>query len=318
MSEEAGRTLGIVVPVYNEQDGVRRFHEELVRALAAVPRSCVIWYVDDGSSDGTLDALLDIASRDARVQIIELSRNFGHQSALSAGLDAAKQDAVVTIDGDGQHPPGLIPEMVARHEAGADIVQALRQDSPESAGLWKRATARIFYGLVNTFSDIRLAPGSADFRLLSGAAVEALRSMPERHRFVRGMVSWLGFRQESLPYHAGSRISGSSKYSLRKMVKLAAHALFSFSRFPLRLCYLLGAMLLALSLAEGLYTAYMYFSPRRAELVPGWSSLLFFVLMGNGMQMLTLGVVAHYVGYIFDEVKDRPRYIVRHIYRKEA
>lgn len=311
---EGRPTLGVIVPVYNEEGGLRRFHEELTHALDSVPRTCALWFVDDGSRDHTLDVLLEIAGRDPRVRIIELSRNFGHQAALSAGLDLARQDAVVTIDGDGQHPPSLIPAMLALHDAGADVVQALRHDSPAASGLWKRLSSRLFYSLVNTFSDVRLAQGSADFRLLSAPAADALRSMPEAHRFLRGMVSWLGFRQENITYFAAARLSGSTKYSFRKMLDLAVHALFSFSRSPLRLCYLLGAALLALSVAEGLYTAYLYFSPRRSELVPGWSSLLFFVLMGNGMQLVTLGVVAHYVGYIFDEVKRRPRYIVRRLH----
>jgi polyisoprenyl-phosphate glycosyltransferase len=314
MTEEGRPTLGVIVPVYNEEGGLRRFHEELSLALESVPRSCTLWFVDDGSRDRTLEVLLEIAAHDSRVRIIELSRNFGHQAALSAGLDLARQDAIVTIDGDGQHPPSLIPKMLALHESGADVVQALRLDSPATSGLWKRLSSRLFYSLVNTFSDIRLAQGSADFRLMSAPAADALRSMPEAHRFIRGMVSWLGFRQEDISYVPAARLSGSTRYSFRKMLDLAAHALFSFSRSPLRLCYILGALLLTLSVGEGLYTAYIYFSPRRSELVPGWSSLLFFVLMGNGMQLFTLGVVAHYVGYIFDEVKGRPRYIVRRLH----
>jgi dolichol-phosphate mannosyltransferase len=314
MTEVGLPTLGVIVPVYNEEGGLRRFYEELSEALEPVRRSCVLWFVDDGSRDGTLNVLLEIAGRDPRVRVVELSRNFGHQAALSAGLDLARQDTIVTIDGDGQHPPALIPEMLALHEAGADVVQALRRDSPAASGLWKRLSSRLFYGLVNTFSEIHLAPGSADYRLMSAPAADALRSMPEAHRFLRGMVNWLGFRQETIAYSPAARLAGSTKYSFRKMLDLAAHALFSFSRSPLRFCYILGVLLLALSVAEAIYTTYIYFSPRRSELVPGWSSLLFFILMGNGMQLITLGVVAHYVGYIFDEVKRRPRYVVRRLH----
>lgn len=310
---DGSRSLAIVVPVYNEEAGLARFHQELTAVLDALEWNSSIWYVDDGSSDGTLPILIGLSLRDRRVRAIELSRNFGHQAALLAGLETAEADVVITLDGDGQHPPSLIPQLLDQYGNGADVVQALRRENA-NIGFWKRMSARYFYWLVNRLTEIRLAPGSADFRLLSRPAVEALRAMPERHEFLRGMVGWLGFRQAKVEYEPERRIAGTTKFSVGRMARLALHALFSFSQSPLRLCYTLGAMMLLLCLAEGLYTVFLYFSPNRSQLVPGWSSLMFFLLLGNALQLLTLGVVAHYVGYIFDEAKRRPRFVIRRLH----
>lgn len=304
--------LSIVIPVYNEIEGLPQFHASLLAALAQVPWDWSVWYVNDGSTDGTGSWVEQTALADPRVHLVELSRNFGHQAALTAGLELAPGEAVIVMDGDGQHPPSMIPQMLALHERGFDIVLTERKSSP-GAGLLKGIGARVFYSLLNRTSTVSVVPNAADFRLMSRIVVDALNRMPEYHRFLRGMVHWLGFRSTTVEYEAPLRIAGETKYSFRKMLNLANHALFSFSLFPLKLCVACGIVLILLSAAEAIYAAGIYFSPQRSSLVPGWSSLMFFLLGIGGVQLMMLGVIGYYIGYIFEEVKRRPVYVIRRI-----
>jgi dolichol-phosphate mannosyltransferase len=242
--------------------------------------------------------------------LLELSRNFGHQAALTAGLDAAHGEVVITMDGDGQHPPGLIPQMLDLMSRGYDIVQTQRMDEAQPSS-FKKWTSSGFYRLMNLISGTPLISGAADFRALSRQAVEALKSMPEYHRFLRGMVAWIGFPMVILPYQPAQRIAGKSKYSLAKMFRLSMDAIFSFSLAPLYIGMSLGGFLLCLALLEMLYVLSFWITGRTSNLAPGWSSLVFIILIVGGMLMVLLGFIGVYVGYIFQEVKRRPVYLLK-------
>lgn len=302
--------VSIVIPVYNETGIVEQFHTCLLAVVANLPYAFTFYYVDDGSTDSTPDSLANLARQDERVRILSLSRNFGHQAALTAGLDHAEGDIVITMDGDGQHPPEMIPQMLALVMQGYDVVQTQRIDEAEPASL-KKWTSGLFYRLINAISGTRVLPGTADFRAMSRQAVDALKSMPEYHRFLRGMVSWIGFPTVILPYQPAERISGVSKYSMRKMLKLAMDAVFSFSLVPLYVGVSLGGVMLCLALLEMMYVLSFWFTGRQASLAPGWSSLMFVILIVGGMLMVLLGFIGIYVGYIFQEVKRRPVYLLK-------
>jgi len=302
-SGAARRTLCAVSPCYNEAAGIRASHAELRRVLGTLPDlDQRIVLVDDGSADETLRVLNEIAAADPRVRVYSLSRNFGHQVALTAGCDVARGDVFVLMDSDLQHPPELIPAMVERWRAGADVVSAVRKRTAD-ASFFKRVTARLFYGLINAVSETHVVPDAADFVLLSAKARAALVHMPERHRFLRGMVSWIGFRRELIEYVAPARQAGESSYTLRKMLGLATDALFSSA--PVRLATRLGLGVVGLGI---LYLVYIVYSlvvhPER--IVPGWTSLIGVVLILSGVQIVFIGVIGEYIARIFDEAKGRP------------
>ncbi len=303
-------TVGIVIPVYNEEQAAQAFHEQLRQAIDPLPYRFAILYVNDGSRDGTAAALERIRAADPRVAVLELSRNFGHQAALTAGLDHASGDYVISMDGDGQHPPALIGEMLVLARAGCDVVLTQRVDD---AGVspFKRRTAELFYGLINRMGETQILRGGADFRLMSRTAVDALGGMREYHRFLRGMVSWLGFRSAVIPYRPPARLAGKTKYTLRKMVRLARDAIFSFSLVPLYLGLSLGGLFFLLALIEVIYVLSFWVSGNSASLAPGWSSLMFVILVVGGILMVLLGFIGIYIGYVFQEVKRRPVYVLR-------
>ncbi|HET6847109.1 MAG TPA: glycosyltransferase family 2 protein [Anaerolineales bacterium] len=304
------------MPLFNEIDGFERTYKGLKRTIDALPYQFKLLCVDDGSTDGTPELVGRISRRDRRLELVRLSRNFGHQAALSAGLALSRGDVVITMDGDGQHPPELIAEMLQLIANGYDIVQGQRVDSSGTAAL-KQWTSRVFYRLMNLISGTRVLPGAADFRALSRQAVDALNSMPEYHRFLRGMISWMGFRSTIVPYRETQRIAGTSKYSLRKMMKLALDAIFSFSLAPLYVGLSLGGVLLCLAALEMAYVLSFWVSGRTSGLAPGWSSLMFVILIVGAMLMLLLGFVGVYVGYIFQEVKHRPVFLTQKNARRE-
>ena len=302
------QSVDLVIPVFNEAGVVEQTHARICAVIESLPYDFRFYYVDDGSTDDT-PAILK-ALDDARVQILKLSRNFGHQAALTAGMDATQGDIVITMDGDGQHPPEMIPEMIALVTQGYDVVQTQRADEAQPAS-FKKWTSGLFYRLINSISGTRVLPGAADFRALSRQAVDALKAMPEYHRFLRGMVSWIGFSVVILPYHPAERISGVSKYSLGKMFRLAMDAIFSFSLMPLYIGLSMGGLLLCLALAEMVYVLSFWVTGRTSNLAPGWSSLMFVILIVGGILMVLMGFIGVYVGYIFQEVKRRPVYLVK-------
>lgn len=302
--------LDIIIPVYNEEEALAAFHAQLRAAIDPLPHAIRIFYVNDGSTDATASVLTDLAAADGRIAVIEFSRNFGHQAALTAGLDAADADYVISMDGDGQHPPAMIPEMLVLAEAGYDLVLCQRMEE-KGERPFKRVSSRWFYRFINRIGNTSIQPGIADFRLLTRPVVEALRQMPEYHRFLRGMVAWVGFRSVILPYQQPPRLAGRSKYSLRKMLGLAAHAIFSFSLSPLYIGITIGVIFLFLALVEMIYVLSFWISGNSASLAPGWSSLMFVLLVVGGVLMIALGIIGVYIGYIFQQVKGRPIYIVR-------
>lgn len=310
MTLNSHSTIAVVIPVYNEESILPAFHERLKNVLNGLANPVRIYYVDDGSTDRSGQILEQIAAHGKTVTILELSRNFGHQAALTAGLDAAEGDFILTLDGDGQHPPELIPQIIELASAGYDIVQTQRVETQAGASL-KRVSSNGFYRLINLLSGTKILPGTADFRLLSRQVVDELRRMPEYHRFLRGMVSWVGYRSVILPYQPAERMGGRSKYSLGKMMRLAMDAVFSFSLIPLYIGLSMGVFFLILAVIEVIYVSRFWVLGLQSQLAPGWSSLMFMLLCVGGFLMILLGFIGMYVGYIFQEVKRRPVYLVR-------
>ena len=310
MSPEGQLKIDLVIPVYNEAGVVEQTYADICKVMDCLPHKFTIYYVDDGSEDSTVNSLHELAGRDPRIVVLEFARNFGHQAALTAGLDASSGDFVISLDGDGQHPPEMVPQMIQLFEQGYDIVQAQRIEAGQSFS-FKQITSSGFYALINNISGTRMIPGAADFRGLSRQAVEALKAMPEYHRFLRGMISWMGYRSVILPYHEPGRLAGKSKYSFGKMFRLAMDAIFSFSLMPLYLGMTAGGILLCLAAGQIIYVLSFWLSGRSSELVPGWSSLMSVMLVIGGMVMILLGFIGVYVGYIFQEVKRRPVYLLK-------
>lgn len=299
--------LTIISPFYNESENVHSFYNELRKTLSNLDLDYEIIFVNDGSDDDTLTRLQEIAKQDGNITIISLSRNFGHQYALTAGLDYAAGDAVIVMDSDLQHPPSLIPGMLDLHKGGADIVYTVRANN-KNERLIKRISSQGFYRLFKRFANVEVIPGSADFRLMSQDVVQTLRKMRETHRYLRGMVPWTGWTSATLPYEQPQRKSGQASYTLKKSLKLARHGLFSFSTIPLELITWTG---LFLSILGGLYLLYILIISLLGIAFQGWTSTISTILVLGGIQMLSLGVVAQYVGMIFDEVKGRPLYVIK-------
>lgn len=314
-AEAIGAALSAVVPVFNERANIDALLARLLPILEGLFTEFEIIFVDDGSSDGSADVIAERAAADPRVRILRLSRNFGHQAALLAGLSHARGDAVVTLDGDLQHPPELIPELVARWRAGAEVVQAIRRQPADASGA-KRICSRGFYRLLSAVSHLRLTPGAADFRLMSREAVDAFVACQERCRFNRGLVQWIGFEATEVKYDAEERHAGESKYSWPAMLRLAGDAIFSFSSWPLRLAGLAGAAVSGIAAA---YLVFVLWARLFTEYtVPGWTSTLAGVLVLGGMNLIVLWILGEYVGRLYEEVKQRPIFIVRQPRRDAA
>lgn len=303
--ERTLRLLSVVAPVYNEELLLEVFHERVCTALAEIPFELVL--VDDGSADRTPELLAAIAARDARVKVVELSRNFGHQTALTAGLDHARGDAIVMMDADLQDPPELIPTMVEHWRTGTDVVYAVRRQR-EGETRFKLATARWFYRIFDALANVPLEHDSGDFRLLDRAPLDALLSMRERNRFLRGMTVWIGYTQTAVPYERDARYAGETKYTLGRMLRFSFDAISSFSHRPLQLATLFGFLVslvafIAIPVVIALRIAGSY--------LPGFGSITIAVLLLGGIQLMAIGLIGEYVGRIYDEVKGRPLYLVR-------
>jgi dolichol-phosphate mannosyltransferase len=301
-------TLSVVVPIYNEVDC---FPALLERLLALVPRiapdTMEILFVNDGSTDGTDTLLVEAAERHPIVKVLHFSRNFGHQAALTAGLDYADGDFVCIIDADLQDPPEIIPDMLQRAREGFDIVYGKRRQRAGET-LFKRATAALFYRLLGLMCGVEIPKDTGDFRVVTRRVVEAFRRMREKHRFIRGMVPWLGFRSTPFLYDRQHRAAGTTKYSLTKMIRFAMDAMLSFSNFPLRFATILGLLMTAVSAVGMIVDVYLRFFTRYA--IPGISAVIFLILLTTGVQCIILGMIGGYIGRIFEETKHRPLYIV--------
>ena len=305
-------SVDLVIPVFNESEVIGRTYADICRVVDSLPYDFKFIYVDDGSKDGTVDTLRKIADEDPRVSLLQLSRNFGHQAALTAGMDASRGDMMISMDGDGQHPPEMIPQMIHLIQHGFDIVQAQRLASRDARSIsLKKVTSNFFYWLINKISGTQILQGAADFRALSRNALDGVRSMHEYHRFLRGMISWMGYNSVILPYHEPARLAGISKYSLGKMVRLASDAVFSFSLAPLYIGLSSGLAFFVLAIAQLAYVLILWLTGHTERVVAGWSSLMGVMLIASGIIMILLGFIGVYVGYIYQEVKRRPIYLLK-------
>ena len=301
--------LSIVIPCYNEEAVLAETHRRLAAAMGALAvEAWEVIYVDDGSRDATARLLRELHEQDERVRVLRFSRNFGHQVAVSAGIEHSAGDAVVLIDADLQDPPEVIGQMLARWREGYDVAYGQRTDRPgESA--FKLATAKYFYRLLNRLSETEIPLDVGDFRLMDRTVVDALIAMPERARFVRGMVSWIGFRQIAVPYRRAERFAGATKYPLLKMLRLALDGVTSFSLVPLRMASWAGFLASAVAMLGIIFALGVRLFTR--TWVPGWAALFVAVLFVGGIQLLALGIIGEYVGRIYAEAKRRPLYLLQ-------
>jgi glycosyltransferase involved in cell wall biosynthesis len=310
VSDPAGETLpllSVVVPVYNEADGIDTFHERTETVLAVMPVRFEIIYVNDGSRDLSLQRLHALRARSAHVAVLDLSRNFGKEIAVSAGLDRATGDAVVIIDADLQDPPELIPALFEKWQEGFDNVYAQRL-SRAGETMLKRATSHAFYRLLNRISEQPVPLDAGDFRLLSRRALLAIGQMRERHRFMKGLYAWVGFQQIGVPYHRDARVAGRSAWSYWRLWNLSLEGITSFSTLPLRITSYAG---LLTSLTSMIYGSFILFRTLLfGNSVAGYPSLLVIILFLGGAQMLSIGIIGEYLGRIFNETKHRPLYYV--------
>ena len=301
--------LSIIIPCFNEEPVLRATHERLTGVLHELPwLDYELLYINDGSIDHTQQILMQLQLHDPHVRVLRLSRNFGHQIAVTAGLEAACGNAVIVIDADLQDPPEVIPDMIKLWREGNDVVYGIRVER-EGESTFKLWTAKVFYRLINRLSETKMPLDAGDFRLLDRKVVEVIKTMPERARFLRGMVSWAGFRQVSLPYHRLARHAGDSKYPFTKMLHFAMDGIISFSLAPLKLAIWTGFLAIWIAVA-GIIVAIL---DRLLEkgLTRGWASLFVAVLFMGGVQLVSLGIIGEYLGRIYTEVKRRPLYVVQ-------
>ncbi|MBZ0310323.1 MAG: glycosyltransferase family 2 protein [Anaerolineae bacterium] len=304
------KSLAVVVPCYNEEATIHEFHKQVCAVLDTLDISYGFVFVDDGSRDNTLTVLNTLASTDSRVSVLSLARNFGHQLALTAGLDHADAEIIVTMDCDLQHPPATLAEMVRAYEGGADVVYAVREND-ENRGFLKSWAAGTFYTLLKRMTRTEVISGAVDFRLLSREALEVLRSMREVHRYLRGMVPWMGFPSAMVHYHQQERFAGTSSYSWRQLARLARHGLFSFSTIPLAFITWLGVLMNVLAVMYLIYILLAAAFSDTLRSVPGWSSVIVVLLVVSGVQLISIGILAQYIGMIFEQVKGRPLYVLK-------
>ncbi len=302
-------TISVIVPCYNEEEVLLHFHSRLMQVFESTPEEeYELIYVNDGSSDGTEEILRSVHRNFPSIRVVMLSRNFGHQAAVTAGLSAANGECVVIIDADLQDPPELIWRMVDRWREGYEVVYGVRETRVGESG-FKLWSAQRFYRLINKLSDVEIPLDAGDFRLLDRGAVNALLAMPERHRLLRGMSSWIGFRQFGLKYARDARFAGTTKYPFSKMINLALDGIFSFSTVPLRFVTALGLVTAAMAGAGILYSlGVRIFTP---NWVPGWATLILAVLLTGGIEMFCFGILGEYIGRIYTEIKQRPLFVVR-------
>jgi len=306
--DQHSKKIIIIVPVYNEEGNLEPLHKRLTDVMQQFSYHYEFLFVDDGSCDNSWVVLQRLSRMDPHVKALALSRNFGHQAALSAGLDHAQADAIIMMDADLQHPPELIPEIVKKWEEGFDVVYTIREDSKDSPW-FKRMMSSGFYYLFNKLSKSNLPQGVADFRLISKHVAESLSHLKERTRFLRGLIGWVGYRSIGIPYQADTRFSGHSKYSLFKRIRLALGGISSFSTLPLYFAVIFGASISLLSFIYAMYAVYVRIFTQ--QVVPGWTSILVSVLFLGGIQLLAIGIVGEYLAKVYEEVKARPMYIIR-------
>ncbi len=309
-AHKKAQVLSIAIPVYNEVENIPILYEALKPVLQKLPYVFEIIFVDDGSNDGTYAAIQELRAQDRRIKAISFSRNFGHQAALTAGLQFATGDAVITMDGDLQHPPSLIPALIEKWREGYQVVYTVRESTADES-MFKKLTSKLFYRIMAVSSKTPVQPFGADFRLLDRAVVTNLNKLEEHDRFLRGLIGWLGFSAIGVPYTADARATGATKYSTRKMIKFAVDGILSFSATPLHVVTFLGLLVSALSFAYGAYSLYAYFFTDRT--IPGWTSLLVTILFLGGVQLISIGFLGEYLLRVYDETKRRPLFIIKDV-----
>jgi len=299
--------ISIVVPTFNEEGNVKALFNKVKQQLGK--EKFEIIFVDDGSSDGSLDILKSMAAENDEVKYISFSRNFGHQAALRAGLKNAKGDAVISMDADLQHPPELLPKLISEWKNGYDIVYTTRDDnSAEKVGIIRKNSSLLFYKLINYLSGLSIDPGAADFRLLDKKVIDVINNFPEPNLFLRGLVNWIGFKSIAVKYIPAKRFSGKSKYSIKKLFSLALNGITQFSVKPLRMSIIVGLIMTIVGAIYGVFAVVEYFVAH--NIASGWTSLIIIILMTSGIQLILLGVVGEYVGKTFVQTKQRPDYIL--------
>jgi len=304
---EKNKLISVVVPVYNEELVIAQFYERLSSVLSNQNYRYEVIFVDDGCTDQTLKKMKEISQSNNNSKIITFSRNFGHMVAISAGLDYAIGQAVITMDADLQHPPELIPQLLKKWEDGADVVNTLRKEA-KNTSVFKKITAIFFYWIINKIGKVKLRSNTADFRLLDRKVVSSLKNMKEHSRFLRGLISWLGYKQEFVKYQADSRFAGKTKYSFFRMSSFAIEGITSFSALPLRLATCFGIIIAFFSFVYIIYAIYMKFV---GQAITGWASVFVAVLFIGGIQLIFLGIIGEYLSRVYEETKGRPLYIVK-------
>lgn len=301
------KNIQVILPAHNEEGNIIPIYQELISVLNKHPYNFSLIFVDDGSTDYTLQKILDLSAKDDRIKYLQLSRNFGHQNAIKAGLDYCNADILIMMDCDLQHPPDLLSQMIHLYESGYEIVRTRRR-SLSTQGYFKRKTSGLFYRLLNHFSDIRLEEGSADFRLISGKAIVHLKDFNEFDLFYRGLIKWMGYNQASLEYDPCDRYTGETKYTYRKMFSFGLKGFTSFSVRPLYFAAFLGIFFAMLSV---LYIPYIIYALYKNMAVNGWASVVASVVFFGSLNLTVLGIIGIYISKIFHQVKGRPHYLIR-------
>lgn len=299
--------ISLVIPAYNEEGNLENLYRELIPVLESLDKSVEILFVDDGSTDHSFEMIKRLHERDERVKGISLSRNFGHQVALVAGLENASGEVVVMMDADFQHPPEVIKTLYRKYKEGYDIVNTRRLQT-EGILFFKRFSSWCYYKLINLLSDCRIEASSSDFRLMNRRAVEAFLQFQEKNRFNRGLISWMGFKQDVVEYKAPPRIRGRSKYTMRKMLSFGLDGVTSFSSKPLRISFYTGFLIFLAGVAYAIYIIINHF---KGLTIPGWTSTVLIILLIGGFQLLSLGIIGEYIARIYNESKSRPIYFLK-------
>lgn len=313
MPDQKNIRISVVIPAYNEESNVVEVADLVTKILSGYGHPYEVLFVDDGSTDNTLDNMVQLSQKDPRIKYLSLSRNFGHQAALKAGIDFAAGDAVISMDSDLQHPPELLIPLISKWEEGFDVVFTKRKED-SSLPYLKKKTSKIFYKLVNLFSDIKIEPGTSDFRLLDRKVVAVIKELPENNLFFRGLVKWVGFSQYCIEYQPEERHDGKSKYSYRKMISLAISGVTSTSTFPLRIASVIGFFISIAAFGYSMVVLYDYYFTNRN--LTGWTTLIIAILFLGGAQLITLGIIGEYLGKLLIQSKGRPKYIIKKTYEE--
>jgi glycosyltransferase involved in cell wall biosynthesis len=301
------KKISVVIPVYNEELNINFIAHQVVSVFNNIHYDLELIFIDDGSKDNSIGKIKDLSEKHHQIYFIQFSRNFGHQNALKAGYDFATGDCIISLDGDLQHPPDLIPEMILEWENGFDIVSTIRT-YPKSIAISKKKGSDLFYKIINLLSDTKIEKGSSDFRLIDKSVAKILSGFKENGIFMRGLIQWLGFKTTTIAFDANERFAGESKYPLKKMIRFAVEGITAFSVKPLTMAVYLG---FTFSLLSILYLPYIIYSFYTGQEVSGWASIIVTIVFFGGLQLIILGIIGIYIGKLFVQSKQRPNYIVR-------